>query len=110
MEDLVVGNMCSVILLNYILYPFWDLFLYVIKTNVFNCLLFLAFLLNDLAQLALQLLLVYKHVGSLAPVCACLLEDLDVGIAHVTAEALLPDAAVQTEAYLFIIKFAPISA
>ena len=48
-EDLVISNMGSVILLDYVLYPFWYFFLYVIETNSLNFLLFLAFLMNYLA-------------------------------------------------------------
>ena len=92
-EYLVVSNVCSVVLLNYIPNPFWNLFLNIVKTNILNALLDLALLVNDLAQLTFQLLLIYEHVGSFAPVCACLLEYLHVSIAHVAAVALLPDAA-----------------
>ena len=86
MEDLLVSHVRPVILLHDLFDPTGDFSLHFIEVHCLDKFFFLVLFLNDLSNLALQLLLIHEHVSALAPVCAArLCENFGLLIGHITS-------------------------
>ena len=110
MEDLLIGNMSSVIFGNNIAEPVWYLFLHLVEIHSRNYLFLFTFLLGNLSNFVFKLLLIDQHVSALAPVIGTrLCKNLCLIISHVSASVtMLLYISGQAETDSLIVELFPI--